>query len=98
MYTEAIPDSELARPCCELTQSDPRELWASELLEAGLIALMEAELSGSIPAALLAAELMDAGSAALCATELCATELCATELAELKAPDVCRPSRAPRRG
>ena len=97
MYSEPIWDSELAARCGELTESDAAEPWASELLEAGLIALMEAELSRSIPAALLAAELMDAGWAALGASELCDAELCASELARVKAPDACRPSRAPRR-
>lgn len=92
MQTEPFPDSELAAPCGELAEFEPPELWASELLEAGLIALMDAELGRSIHSALLAAELMDAGWAALGASERCEAEL-----PLLTAPDACRPSRAPRR-
>ena len=94
MYGEPSANGELDARCDELdsrcnglTKADPRELWASELLEAGLIALLEAELAQSVPAALLAAELMDAGW----------TALGTAELATVTAPDARRPSRAPRR-
>ena len=92
MYTESFPETERAARGSALIESEPLELWASELLEAGLIALLEAELSHSVSTALLAAELMDAGW-----TALGTGERCGAELAEVKAPDACRLSRAPRR-
>jgi hypothetical protein len=92
MYTEPIPDTELAARSSELIESEPRELWATELLEAGLIALLEAELTHSVATALLAAELMDAGC-----TALGASAQGETEFALFKAPGARRRSRAPRR-
>jgi hypothetical protein len=84
------PDVELL--CDEPGELEPSELWASELLEAGLTALIDAELTASVPAALLAAELMDAGL-----TALVASEPFAAELAAFRARQARRPSRAPRR-
>lgn len=86
MCTQSGTERELALLCDELAESEAMEPWASDLLEAGLSALLDAELTGSVRAALLAAELMDAGVSALVASELFQAELAAFTGRETRTP------------